>query len=177
MKQHDPPPQSTHQQAKDDNCILWSFDECSSFSDLTQPKVSSTDDVLLPAIRKEKVFKDFLPEPKEILGPVSEAPGHPVTVAFGGLYGIGIPVDGYILKVKSVTMLYRRFRVEQLSNYANDSASLHSLQLLPTYTQGLVLIISCDFHVKSLFFQSACINVIVKCANNQVDIKGQISTI
>ena len=83
---------------------------------------------------------------------MSEAPGHPVTVAFGGLYGIGIPVDGCNWKVKCVTMLYRRFRVEQLSNYANDSASLHSLQLLPTYTQGLALVISCDFHVKRQSF-------------------------
>lgn len=152
MRQHDPPTQGSHQQAKDDNCILWSFDEFSSFSGLTQATVSLADDVLLPAIRKEEVFKDFLPEPKEILGPVSEVPGHPVTVAFGGPYGIGIPVDGCMWKVKSVTMLYRRFRVEQLSNDANDSASLHSLQLLPTFTQGLALEISCDFQMKPLFF-------------------------
>lgn len=98
--------------------------------------MKSGQEVLFPTIRKEQVFKDFLPDPKEVLGPVSEVPGHPVTVTFGGLYGIGVTVDGCMLKVKGVTMLYRRFRVEQLSNDGNDSATLHTLQLLPTYTQG-----------------------------------------
>ena len=136
MGQEGPSTQETHQPVKDDNCVLWSFDECSSFS-LQPPAVKSTRDALLPTIRQEKVFKDFTPEPKEILGPVSEVPGHPVTVAFGGLYGVGIPVDGCMWKVKSFTMLYRRFRAEQLSNDGNDSATLHTLQLLPTYTQGV----------------------------------------
>ena len=91
---------------------------------------------MFPTIRKEKVFKDCLPECKEVLGPVSDVPGHPVTVVFGGLFGIGIAVDRPMLKVKGVTMLYRRFRAEQLSNDGNDAATLHTLQLLPTYTQG-----------------------------------------
>lgn len=98
--------------------------------------MKSPEDVMFPTIRKETLFKDFLPDPKEVLGPVCEVPGHPVTVAFGGLYGIGIAVDGRMSKVKGVTMLYRRFRVEQLSNDGNDSATLHTVQLLPTYTKG-----------------------------------------
>ncbi|XP_068700460.1 uncharacterized protein [Montipora foliosa] len=142
LGQEGPSTQETHQPVKDDNCVLWSFDECSSFS-LQPPAVKSTRDALLPTIRQEKVFKDFTPEPKEILGPVSEIPGHPVTVAFGGLYGVGIPVDGCMWKVKSFTMLYRRFRAEQLTNDGNDSATLHTLQLLPTYTQGI-------YHIKEL---------------------------
>ena len=100
--------------------------------------MKSDEEVVFPLLRKKKVYKDFLPDPKEILGPVSEVPGHPVTVAFGGLYGIGFAVDGCMLRVKGVTMLYRRFRVEQLSNEGNDSATLHTLQLLPTYTQGRI---------------------------------------
>lgn len=129
--------QVTREQEKEDDCVLWSFDDCSSLSSLPQLlTVKSDEEVMFPAIRKEQVFKDFLPDPKEILGPVSEVPGHPVTVAFGGLYGIGFALDGCMLKVKGVTMLYRRFRVEQLSNDGNDSATLHTLQLLPTYTQG-----------------------------------------
>ena len=122
---------------QDDDCVLWSFEDCSPLSSLPQQlTVKSGQEVLFPTIRKEQVFKDFLPDPKEVLGPVSEVPGHPVTVTFGGLYGIGVTVDGCMLKVKGVTMLYRRFRVEQLSNDGNDSATLHTLQLLPTYTQG-----------------------------------------
>ncbi|XP_020626407.1 Hermansky-Pudlak syndrome 3 protein-like [Orbicella faveolata] len=130
--------QVTGEQEKDDDCVLWSFDDCSPVSSLPQQlPVKSDEEVMFPTIRKEQVFKDFLPDPKEVLGPVSEVPGHPVTVAFGGLYGIGFAVDGCMLKVKGVTMLYRRFRVEQLSNDGNDSATLHTLQLLPTYTQGI----------------------------------------
>ena len=124
-------------QAKDDDCVLWSFDDCSSLSCSTKPLVVKSDDgVMFPTIRKEQEFKDFLPDPKEVLGPLSEVPGHPITVGFGGLYGIGFAVDGCMFKVKGVTMLYRRFRVEQLSNDGNDSATLHTLLLLPTYTQG-----------------------------------------
>ena len=132
-----------YDQANDDNCVLWSLDDCSPFSISTRPlEARSPDqDVMFPVIRKEKVFKDFLPDPKEVLGPVSEVPGHPVTVTFGGLYGIGISVGGHMLKVKGVTMLYRRFRVEQLSNDGEDSATLHTLQLLPTYTQGDLILI------------------------------------
>ena len=97
---------------------------------------SPDQDFMFPTIRKEKVFKDCLPECKEVLGPVSDVPGHPMTVVFGGLFGIGIAVDRPMLKAKGVTMLYRRFRAEQLSNDGNDAATLHTLQLLPTYTQG-----------------------------------------
>lgn len=126
-----------HQEAKDDGCVLWSFDDCLPLSCSIQPLTEKSDeDVIFPAMRKEKVFKDFLPDPKEVLGPVSEVPGHPVRVAFGGLHGIGIAVDGCVWKVKGITMLYRRFRAEQLSNDGNDSAKLHTIQLLPTYTQG-----------------------------------------
>ena len=126
------------EEPKDDNCVLWSFDDCLPSLCSTQPLVVKSDEgVMFPSMRKEEVFKDFLPDPKEILGPVSEVPGHPVTVAYGGLYGLGFAVDGCMLKVKGVTMLYRRFRVEQLSNNGNDSATLHTLQLLPTYTQGI----------------------------------------
>ena len=129
--------EQSQQHVKDDGCVLWSFDDCSPLSCSIQPlAVKSDEDIIFPTIRKEKVFKDFSPDPKEVLGPVSEVPGYPVTVMFGGLHGVGIAVDGRMLKVKGVTMLYRRFRVEQLSNDGNDSATLHTLQLLPTYTQG-----------------------------------------
>lgn len=97
---------------------------------------SPDQDFMFSTIRKEKVFKDLSPEPKEVLGPVSDVPGCPVTVVFGGLFGVGIAVDGPMLTVKGVTMLYRRFRAEQLSNDGHDAATLHTLQLLPTYTQG-----------------------------------------
>lgn len=97
---------------------------------------SPDQDFMFSTIRKEKVFKDLSPEPKEVLGPVSDVPGRPVTVVFGGLFGVGIAVDGPMLTVKGVTMLYRRFRAEQLSNDGHDAATLHTLQLLPTYTQG-----------------------------------------
>ncbi|XP_022786965.1 Hermansky-Pudlak syndrome 3 protein homolog [Stylophora pistillata] len=126
------------EEPKDDNCVLWSFDDCSPLLSSNQPlAVKSKEEVMFPSVRKEKVYKDFLPDPKEILGPMSEVPGHPVTVAFGGLYGVGFAVDGCMSRVKGITMLYRRFRVEQLSNEGNDSATLHTLQLLPTYTQGI----------------------------------------
>ena len=127
-----------HNQADDDNCVLWSFDDCFPLSLSTQqPTAKSPDqDFVFPTFRKGKVFKDFLSDSKEVLGPVSDVPGHPVTIVFGGVYGIGIAVDGHMLKVKGVTMLYRRFRAEQLSNDGNDSATLHTLQLLPSYTRG-----------------------------------------
>ena len=133
------PTQQTKREPKADNYVLWSFDDCSPLLSSNKPlAVKSDEEVVFPLLRKKKVYKDFLPDPKEILGPVSEVPGHPVTVAFGGLYGIGFAVDGCMLRVKGVTMLYRRFRVEQLSNESNDSATLHTLQLLPTYTQGRI---------------------------------------
>ena len=121
----------------DDQCITWTFDECPPTSSSFTPQwTKSNKDVLFPTIRKEPVFKDFLPDPKEVLGPVTEVAGQPVVVSFAGLYDVGIMVDGNNWEVKGLTMLYRRFRVEELSNSGSDSAVLHSLQLLPTYTQG-----------------------------------------
>lgn len=70
------------------------------------------EEVVFSLLRKKKVYKDFLLDFKEILGFVLEVFGYFVIVVFGGFYGIGFVVDGCMLRVKGVIMLYRRFRVE-----------------------------------------------------------------
>ena len=134
----------------DKNFIQWTFDECTEMGATTSEAFAplresqpTKDDILFPFVRKEKVFKDNSTEPKEILGPASDVQGHPIRVSLAGLYSVGIAVDGELLEVRAVTMLYRRFRAEQLRREDINSASLHTLQLLPTYTKGVCLCSPC----------------------------------
>lgn len=66
--------------------------------------------------------------------------GHPLKVVLAGRFGIGISIPRNSFQVQAVTMLYRRFRAESLCNNDEDNASLHSLQLLPTYVKGMLTI-------------------------------------
>ena len=127
---------------------MWSFDKCSietasSHRRTEQPSAIGTtqasshqNQFLFPLIRQDPVYKDKTVEPKVVLGPVMEVDGHPVKLELAGLYGVGFGV-AEVPSVCGITMLYRRFRAEQLVNDNNDTAELHSLQLLPTYTKGM----------------------------------------
>lgn len=94
---------------------------------------------LFPSVQKHPVYQDRTDEPKVVFGPVAEVDGHPVKLELAGLYGLGFGV-AEVPSVQGITMLYRRFKAEQLVNDDIDSAELHTLQLLPTYTKGIKLV-------------------------------------
>ena len=126
----------------DENCIQWDFEDFqeANIATVKQDQASRKNnlgtDVTFPMMRREKGYRDTSTDPREVLGPKQNMVGLPMRVSLAGLYGVGIAVDGQLLEVQGVTMLYRRFAAEKLGSEDMDSASLHSLQLLPTYTRG-----------------------------------------
>ena len=122
------------------DCILWTFDKGTpkpqSKTTASASFPAQQRQFLFPSVRQDPVYKDRTTEPKSVLGPVSEVDGHPIKLELAGVYGIGFGV-AEMQDVHGVTMLYRRFRAEQLTNDEVDSAELHTLQLLPTYTEGI----------------------------------------
>ncbi|XP_032235022.2 Hermansky-Pudlak syndrome 3 protein [Nematostella vectensis] len=133
-------PPNKQQAVTDDECVYWEFDKTASSPHHTnQSSPLMFDEVLFRTVRTESCYVDTYSESKEILGPMTEVRGHPLKVGFAGRFGIGINVGCNDVNVCGVTMLYRRFRKEQLCNSDSGIGALHSLQLLPTYTKGLPL--------------------------------------
>lgn len=119
----------------DENCTFWSFgtDPSESYKDLSS---DLSNECLFRTIRSESTYTDTFLDPKEVIGPIIEVKGHPLKVTLSGRFGVGIAVGRESFSVQAITMLYRRFRAENLCNSDRDVATLHSLQLLPTYARG-----------------------------------------
>jgi hypothetical protein len=118
----------------DESCISWTFDTSpTSYKDSITQKSS---ECFFRTVRSESTHTDTFLDPKEVIGPMLDVKGHPLKVILAGRFGIGLSFGRDSFTVQAMTMLYRRFRADNLCNVDSDIASLHSLQLLPTYTRG-----------------------------------------